>query len=72
MGGPGYRGLVSTDDDTDFGADEPAVALGEEARAALSEIDDLPLAERAPAFDALAARLREELEQSDPSRVAPR
>ncbi|MFB9644150.1 hypothetical protein [Agromyces lapidis] len=63
---------MSTDDDTDFGADEPGAVLGEEARAALAEIDDLPLAERAPAYDALAARLRDELEQSDPSRVSPR
>ncbi|WP_022890047.1 hypothetical protein [Agromyces italicus] len=62
---------MSTDDDTDFGADETG-ALGDEARAALAEIDDLPLAERAPAYDALAARLRDELEQSDPSRVSPR
>ncbi|MFF2276003.1 hypothetical protein [Agromyces sp. NPDC058126] len=63
---------MSTDDDTDFGADDAGPDLGDEARVALAEIDDLPLAERAPAYDALVARLREELEQSDPSRVAPR
>ncbi|MFE6966001.1 hypothetical protein ACFVAJ_12855 [Agromyces sp. NPDC057679] len=63
---------MSTDDDTDLGADDAGPDLGDEARIALAEIDDLPLAERAPAYDALAARLREELEQSDPSRVAPR
>lgn len=63
---------MSTDDDTDFGADETGTDLADEARVALAEIDDLPLAERAPAYDALAARLRDELEQSDPSRVSPR
>jgi hypothetical protein len=36
--------------------------------AELREIEDMPLAERAPAYQALADRLRAELEQSDPSR----
>ncbi|MFF2273954.1 hypothetical protein ACFVTX_16885 [Agromyces sp. NPDC058136] len=62
---------MSTDDDTAFDPDESATTLGDEARAALADVEELPLAERAPAYDALAARLREELEQSDPAR-APR
>jgi len=41
--------------------------LSEGARAALSEIEGLPLDERAPGYERLAARLRDELEQSDPS-----
>ena len=39
-----------------------------ESTAALQEIESKPLAERAPGYQALADRLRAELEQSDPSR----
>jgi hypothetical protein len=35
----------------------------------LRDIESKPLAERAPAYQALADRLRAELEQSDPSRT---
>lgn len=53
------------------GAGEPRGA-GSEASdgsvAELREIETLPLAERAPAYQALADRLRAELEQSDPLR----
>lgn len=59
---------MSTDDDIAFDPDESGTTLGDEARAALADVEELPLAERAPAYDALAARLREELEQSDPAR----
>jgi hypothetical protein len=43
-------------------------AASDEVRAALQEIESKPLAERAPGYQALADRLRAELEQSDPSR----
>ncbi|RXZ68612.1 hypothetical protein [Agromyces albus] len=43
-------------------------AASDETTAALSDIEALPLAERAPGYQALADRLRIELEQSDPSR----
>jgi hypothetical protein len=52
---------VSTDDATFEASDE--------ARAAIAEIEELPLAERAPAYLALADRLRAELEHSDPARL---
>ena len=39
-----------------------------ETTAALQDIESKPLAERAPGYQALADRLRAELEQSDPSR----
>ncbi|MDF0515591.1 hypothetical protein PX701_18345 [Agromyces sp. H3Y2-19a] len=45
--------------------------VAEGTRAALADIEGLPIEERAPGYEALAARLREELEQSDPS-GAPR
>lgn len=60
---------MSTDDDIAFGDGAPDDDLAEEARAALAELEGLPLAERAPAYDAFAARLRDELEQSDPART---
>lgn len=44
------------------------VAASDETTAALRDIEALPLAERAPGYQALADRLRIELEQSDPSR----
>ncbi len=47
-------------------------AVGSEASdgslAELREIESKPLAERAPSYQALADRLRAELERSDPSR----
>ncbi|MDQ0575037.1 hypothetical protein [Agromyces albus] len=43
-------------------------AAFDETTAALRDIEELPLAERAPGYQALADRLRIELEQSDPSR----
>lgn len=55
-----YEPSDSTDDE-----------VAEGTRAALGDIEGLPLEERAPGYEALAARLREELEQSDPS-AAPR
>ena len=39
-----------------------------ETTAALQDLESRPLAERAPGYQALADRLRAELEQSDPSR----
>lgn len=49
-----------------------ANAVGSEASdgslAELRDIESKPLAERAPSYQALADRLRAELEQSDPSR----
>lgn len=38
--------------------------------AELRDIESKPLAERAPAYQALADRLRAELERSDPSRTS--
>lgn len=48
---------------------DDADELDEGTRATLSEIEGLPLDERAPGYEGLAARLREELEHSDPSRT---
>ena len=47
---------------------EPDDAASDDTRAALQDIESKPLAERAPGYQALADRLRAELEQSDPSR----
>jgi hypothetical protein len=47
---------------------EPDDAASDDTRAALQDIESQPLAERAPGYQALADRLRSELEQSDPSR----
>ena len=52
-------------------ADEPRPDpddTAHETTAALQDIESKPLAERAPGYQALADRLRAELEQSDPSR----
>ena len=52
-------------------ADEPRPDpddTAHEITAALQDIESKPLAERAPGYQALADRLRAELEQSDPSR----
>ena len=59
-------GGASTDasDDPRPDADDTA----HETTAALHGIESKPLAERAPGYQALADRLRAELEQSDPSR----
>lgn len=43
-------------------------AASDGSRAELRDIEAMPLAERAPAYQELANRLRTELEQSDPSR----
>jgi hypothetical protein len=59
-------GRASTD-----AADEPRPdpdGATHETTAALADIESKPLAERAPGYQALADRLRAELEQSDPSR----
>jgi len=62
---------------TDGGPSEPIAEAGDAAlgdaasddtRAALHDIESKPLADRAPGYQALADRLRAELEQSDPSR----
>jgi hypothetical protein len=62
---------------TDSGASDPIAETDDavsgdttsgETRAALHDIESKPLAERAPGYQALADRLRAELEQSDPSR----
>ena len=62
---------------TDAGAAEPTGeaddaasddTASDDTRAALQDIESKPLAERAPGYQALADRLRAELEQSDPSR----
>ena len=45
-----------------------AAAASDEVRAAIAEIESQPLADRAPAYQSLADRLRAELEESDPSR----
>jgi hypothetical protein len=56
----------------DAGAAAPTAetddAASDDTRAALQDIESKPLAERAPGYQALADRLRAELEQSDPSR----
>jgi hypothetical protein len=52
-------------------ADEPRPDpddTAHETTDALQDIESKPLAERAPGYQALADRLRAELEQSDPSR----
>jgi hypothetical protein len=54
---------VSTDE-------ELSDTVSEATRAALEEIEQQPLDERARGYQALADRLRVELEHSDPSRAA--
>lgn len=54
-------------------AEAPAAHVGDSeasdgSLADLREIESKPLAERAPEYQALADRLRAELERSDPSR----
>ncbi|WP_400997936.1 hypothetical protein [Agromyces sp. GXQ0307] len=57
----------------DFDADDP-VGMPEDLAAAaadaLSSVEASPLEERAAGFDAMAERLRRELERSDPARSA--
>ena len=48
--------------------DDAPIEASDEARAAIAAIEELPLEERAPAYLALAERLRAELEHSDPAR----
>jgi hypothetical protein len=45
-----------------------AGAPSDDTLAALRDIESHPLPERAPGYQALADRLHEELEESDPSR----
>jgi len=71
---------VSTDEEprpaesiesTDAAAPRPDDAAGDASADTLAELRDIeskPLAERAPAYQELADRLRTELEHSDPSR----
>ncbi|GAA1062106.1 hypothetical protein [Agromyces bracchium] len=57
----------------DFDADDPVEMpedLAAAAADALSSIEASPLDERAAGFDAMAERLRRELERSDPARSA--
>ncbi|BDZ53383.1 hypothetical protein [Agromyces marinus] len=55
----------------DLDVDEPMEHdLAASAADALESIDAAPLEERAARFDALAERLRRELERSDPARAA--
>jgi hypothetical protein len=54
---------VSTDE-------EWSDTVSEATNAALGEIEEQPLEERAPGYQALADRLRVELEHSDPSRAS--
>ena len=51
-------------------ADAAAAGASDETVAELGLIESAPLHERAGAYDALADRLRAELEHSDPSRDA--
>ena len=53
---------------TDASSADGAAAASDEVRAAIAEIESQPLADRAPAYQSLADRLRAELEESDPSR----
>ncbi|GAA1515180.1 acyl-CoA reductase-like NAD-dependent aldehyde dehydrogenase [Agromyces terreus] len=50
--------------------DDGTPEASEAARDAIAAIERLPLEERAPAYLALAERLRAELEHSDPARRA--
>jgi hypothetical protein len=63
----GSVGCVSTDEEW---GDTVGDTVSEATNAALREIEDQPLDERAPGYQALADRLRVELEHSDPSRAA--
>lgn len=53
--------------DHEYDPGDPDGDVSEGTRTALGEIEGLPLEERAPGYEGLAARLRDELEQSDPS-----
>lgn len=69
MGGAGYRGRVSTADlERDASEHDPDAAVA--TADALEGIEAAPLEERAAGYDALAERLRAELERSDPARAA--
>jgi len=69
---------VSTDEETDPAAEgtrpsdehDRAAGASDAAAQAILDIEGQPLDERAPGYQALAERLRVELEQSDPH--APR
>ena len=62
---PALRSRSPTADEPRRDSDDTA---SDDTRAALHDIESKPLAERAPGYQALADRLRAELEQSDPSR----
>ena len=61
-------GAAETTAEASDGASGDTDASFDDTRAALHDIESKPLAERAPGYQALADRLRAELEQSDPSR----
>ena len=63
----GSVGCVSTDEEW---SDTLGDTVSEATNAALGEIEEQPLEERAPGYQALADRLRVELEHSDPSRAS--
>ena len=58
---------MSTDEEW---GDTTGDVVSEATNAAIREIEEQPLEERAPGYQALADRLRVELEHSDPSRAA--
>ena len=58
---------MSTDEEWGDTTDD---TVSEATNAALREIEEQPLEERAPGYQALADRLRVELVHSDPSRAA--
>lgn len=63
---------MTTDDENRHpdGAEHDDAAAPDELRAALDELESLPLAERAPGYLQLAEQLRAQLEESDPARGA--
>ena len=58
---------MSTDEEWGDTTDD---TVSEATNSAIREIEEQPLEERAPGYQALADRLRVELEHSDPSRAA--
>ncbi|MEI5585375.1 MULTISPECIES: hypothetical protein [unclassified Agromyces] len=61
---------MSTADRDPDEIDAPGAGSAESAADALVHIEAAPLDERATGYDALAERLRAELERSDPARVS--
>jgi hypothetical protein len=68
--GPGSVDVVSTGDLDPDEAGTPGPDTTASAADALVDIEAAPLAERASGYDALAERLRAELERSDPARTS--